>query len=409
MPSRRLTGAPAFWAVAAVYLLVLVSSGVPSPLYRVYQEEFGFSSGLLTVVFAVYALALLASLLVVGALSDHIGRRPVLVVGLVVQAAGMVLFLLADGVGWLLAARVVQGFATGAMTGAFGAALMDLQARDRPLAPVVNSATPGLGLAVGAVGAGLLVEFVPAPTEWVFGVLTALFLLFAVGVLLVLPESSPRRPGARASLRPTLTVPPPQRRPFLLVMPCLAATWAFGGLAASLGPSLSAEVFGIDDHFLGTLGVAAINGTGVIASLAMRNAAPRRSLLVGALVFATGVAGTVVSLLTAWTWLYFLTAVVSGWGFGAAFLGSVAVVTQDVAPGSRAGLMSALFTFGYVSFSVPAVAAGVASGRWGLAATAEVFGVVVVLSALVAVVGLLLQQRRTAAPSLARAPADTPA
>ena len=395
--------------MGAVYLLVLVSSGVPSPLYRVYQQEFGFSSGLLTVVFAVYALALLVSLLVVGALSDHIGRRPVLVVGLVVQAAGMVLFMLADGVGWLLAARVVQGLATGAMTGAFGAALMDLQNRDRPLAPVVNSATPGLGLGIGAVGAGLLVQFVPAPTEWVFGVLTGLFLLFAAGVLLFLPESSPRRPGALASLWPQVTVPPAQRRPFLLVMPCLAATWAFGGLAASLGPSLSADVFGIEDHFVGTLGVAAINGTGVIASLAMRNVAAQRSLVAGALVFAVGVAGTVVSLATGSTWLYFATAVVSGWGFGAAFLGSVAVVTRDVAPGSRAGLMSALFTFGYVSFSVPAVAAGIAAGRWGLAATAEVFGVVVVVSALVAVAGLLLQQRRTPTPSLPRATADTPA
>jgi MFS family permease len=186
-------------------VLMLAASGVPSPLYRVYQEEFGFSSGVLTTVFGIYSFALLASLLVVGGLSDHVGRRPVLIVAFVLEAAAMVLFLAADGVGWLLAARVVQGLATGALTSTLGAALLDLQRHDRPLAAFWNSASPGLGLSLGAVGAGLLVQFVPSPTDWVFGVLTVVFLLAAVGTWL-LPESSPRLPGAVASLRPRVQV-----------------------------------------------------------------------------------------------------------------------------------------------------------------------------------------------------------
>ena len=198
VPARRLPPTAAFWSVAVLLVLMLAASGVPSPLYRVYQEEFGFSSGVLTTIFGIYSFALLASLLVVGGLSDHVGRRPVLIAAFVLEAASMALFLFADGVGWLLAARVVQGLATGALTSTLGAALLDLQHRDRPLGAFINSASPGLGLSLGAVGAGLLVQFVPSPTDWVFGVLTVVFLLAAVGTL---PAAGELRRGCPARWR----------------------------------------------------------------------------------------------------------------------------------------------------------------------------------------------------------------
>jgi MFS family permease len=388
VPNRRIPPTAAFWSVAVLLVLMLAASGVPSPLYRVYQVEFGFSSGVLTTIFGVYSFALLASLLVVGGLSDHVGRRPVLVAAFVLEAAAMVLFLAADGVGWLLTARVVQGLATGALTSTLGAALLDLQHRDKPLGAFINSASPGLGLSVGAVGAGLLVQFVPSPTDWVFGALTVVFLLAAVGTYL-LPESSPRLPGALASLRPQVHVPPAHRRAFLVAVPILAACWALGGLYASLGPSLVAEVFGIDNHLVGGLLILALNGTGIVGSLALRTAPPERALLVGALFFTVGVAGTVGAVFGESAAMLFTSAVVTGFGFGAAFLGAVATITAGVAPGHRAGLLAAVFVVGYLAFSVPAIAAGLASGEFGLTRTTEVYGAVVVLLALLAVAGLL--------------------
>jgi MFS family permease len=393
VPDHRLPRTAAFWSVTALLVLMLAASGVPSPLYRVYQQEFGFSSGVMTTVFGVYALALLASLLVVGGLSDHVGRRPVLVAAFVLEAASMALFLFADGVGWLLAARVVQGLATGALTSTLGAALLDLQHQDRPLAAFINSASPGLGLSIGAVGAGLLVQFVPSPTEWVFGVLTAVFLLAAVGTY-VLPESSPRAPGALASLRPRVHVPPENRLAFVVALPIVAACWSVGGLYAALGPSLVAEVFRIDNHLVGGLLILALNGTGILGSLALRTSRPERALLVGALVFAVGVAGTVGALFTTWTTLLFASSVLSGFGFGAAFLGAIATITAGVAPHHRAGLMASIFVVGYLGFSLPSVAAGIAIDTFGLVRTAEVYGAVVVLLALVAVAGLLHERRR---------------
>ncbi|SDO89237.1 Predicted arabinose efflux permease, MFS family [Klenkia soli] len=389
---RTLSRPAAFWSVAVLLVLVLAASGVPSPLYRVYAEEFGFGSGVLTVVFAVYALALLVALLTVGALSDHVGRRPVLAVALLVEAVAMGLFLLADGVVWLLAARVVQGLATGAMTGAFGAALLDLQRREKPLGPLVNSASPGLGLSLGAVGAGVAVQQLPSPTDWVFGVLSVLFVLAAGAVWALLPETSPRVPGARASLRPSVHVPRANRRAFAAALPCLFATWALGGLYASLGPSLVADVYGVADHAVGSLVVLALNGTGLVGSLLTQRLAPTRGMVAGALVFAVGVVGTVVALAAGSLAAFFVAAVVSGFGFGSAFLGAMATVTRGVDPAQRAGLLSAVFTASYLAFSLPAIGAGIAAAHVGLTTTAEVYGAVVVVLALSAVGGLLVQK-----------------
>jgi hypothetical protein len=305
----------------------------------------------------------------------------------------MVLFLLADGVGWLVAARSLQGLATGVATAALGAALLDFQHRDRPLGALVNSASFGVGLSAGAVTAGLLVESVASPTEWVFGALTGVYLL-AAAAMFALPESSPRTPGALASLRPQVHVPRPQRAAFYVVLPCLTATWALGGLYASLGPSLVARVFGVDDHLVGSLLILALNGTGLVGSLAMRHVAPGRAMVGGALVFAAGVGGTVAALLTGSLTTFFVAAVVSGFGFGGAFLGAMATVTAGVASGERAGLLSSVFVVSYLMFSVPAIAAGVAVGAIGLERTAEIYGAAVVVLALSAVAGLLWRGRR---------------
>ncbi|SDF18261.1 Predicted arabinose efflux permease, MFS family [Blastococcus fimeti] len=405
---RRLPRTAAFWSVAVLLVLMLAASGVPSPLYRVYQEEFGFGSGVLTTIFGIYAVALLLSLLVVGGLSDHVGRRPVLIAAFLLEAVAMVLFLTADGVGWLLAARVVQGLATGALTSTLGASLLDLQHPDRPHGAFINSASPGLGISIGAAGAGLLVQSIASPAEWAFGVLAVVFVFAALGAFL-LPESSPRLPGAAASLRPRVHVPPAHRRAFVVALPLLVACWSLGGLYASLGPSLVADVFGIDNHLVGGLLILALNGTGVIGSLALRIAPPERAMVLGALVVAAGVTGTLGALFATSAPLLFTSAVVTGFGFGAAFLGAVATITLGVDAGHRAGLLAAVFVVGYLAFSLPAIAAGVSAGDVGLTRTTEVYGVTVVVLALLAVAGLLRARRTAGSLAAVPPPVDEPA
>src|SRR5580692_316708 len=145
--------------------LLFFAAGAPTPLYGIYRAELRFSATTLTAVFAVYALVLLLALLVFGSVSDYLGRRRVILAALVVAAAACGLFLTADSVGLLLAARALQGLAVGTATGALGAALIDLQPGGSGLAPVVTAAAPALGLGTGALATSALAQYGPAPTR----------------------------------------------------------------------------------------------------------------------------------------------------------------------------------------------------------------------------------------------------
>ena len=122
----RLSKTAAFYLQASIIVFFLAGSSAPTPLYAVYQAAWGFSPITITVVFGIYALAVLAALLVFGALSDHVGRRPVLLGAAALQALTMALFASAHGVGALLVARVLQGLSTGAAAGAVGAGMLDI-------------------------------------------------------------------------------------------------------------------------------------------------------------------------------------------------------------------------------------------------------------------------------------------
>ncbi|WP_055586276.1 MFS transporter [Peterkaempfera griseoplana] len=397
----------AFWLVAAVQGLLLFASSAPSPLYVVYQAAWGFSPITLTWVFAMYAIALLAALLVAGGISDHIGRRWALGGALVVEVAAMALFIGADGVGWLLAARAVQGVATGVATGATSAAILDLQPPERPrLGSLVNSSAPIVGLALGALGAGVLVEYVPRPRVLVYALLLALFAAAALLVVPAVPETSPMRPGALASLAPRLGIPREARPLFLIVVPCLFAVWALGGLYMSLGPSIAVGILHLSNHLIGGLVIFTLTGAGAVGALLRRNRLPRRTMTQGFLAFFAGVGATLGALATTSTVLFFAGTVVAGYGFGTGFLGAFQTVGPLAGPDQRARLLSSLYVVSYLGFSLPAVAAGVAVVQVGLRPTATAYGVVVMVLACVALTGLLLHRRREAAePARPVAPA----
>ena len=213
----------AFWTLATILMALLFASAVPSPLYVVYQDEWGFSSITLTSVFAVYAVALLAALLVVGSISDHIGRRPTLLAALAVQIVAMLAFAGATDVGWLFAARTLQGIATGTAMGAISAALIDLQPRSKPwLGPLIGAVGPLAGLALGALAAGLLVDYGPDPTRLVFWVLVAAFAISMLAVVAI-PETVDPDGRWRSSLRPRVAVPAEIKGAFVAAVPSLAA------------------------------------------------------------------------------------------------------------------------------------------------------------------------------------------
>ncbi len=397
-PTRSGTAPPrtrTFAAVTAIVVLFLAASSAPSPLYVVYQQQWGFTAWVLTAVFAVYVVGLLASLLVVGALSDHVGRRPVLAGAIGLEAVALVLFLVAGDVVVLSVARLLQGIATGAAISTLGAALVDLEpAHARGRAGVVNSVAPLAGLALGALGCGALVEFGPAPTRLVYALLIGGMVLAAV-IVARMPETSARRPGAVASLRPRVGVPARLRPEVVPVVPVMVASWALGGLYLSLGPSVTAGLLGVRSHLVGGVVVTLLCGVGAITAFLLRSRpapallAPAAALLgLGTLVTLAGVAADLVALCAAGT-------VVAGVGFGAAGLATFGTFARIAEPHERGALFAVAFVISYLAFSVPAVLAGFAGTAFGLRATTEVYALAVVVITAVALV-LRLSRLRAA-------------
>jgi MFS family permease len=147
----RLGPSIAFYLLASIIVSFLAGSSAPTPLYATYQAKWGFSAITVTVIFGIYALVFLAALLSVGSLSDHVGRRPVVLVAIILQAVAMVVFAQAGSVTVLLGARVLQGLSAGGAVGALGAGMLDL---DKAKGTLANAASPAIGTATGALGAG---------------------------------------------------------------------------------------------------------------------------------------------------------------------------------------------------------------------------------------------------------------
>ena len=373
--------------LAITLLTFLAASSAPTPLYHLYQEGLHFSSGMLTLVFGVYALSLLAALLTVGSLSDHLGRKPVIFAALALNMLAMLLFINESGVAWLIAARTLQGFATGMATAVLGAALLDT---DRQQGPLVNSVAPLLGMACGAMGSSLLVEFAPLPTQLIYWTLLALMLGQAMYVWRV-PETVSRIPGALASLRPTLHVPPQARRALWLSLPVDVAVWAMGGFYLSLAPSLVRAATGSTSNLIGGGLVAVLTLSGALMIFSLRNRPAHKVLRLGASLLAVGVALILVAVHSASLPLFFIATLIAGSGFGAGFLGALRSVVPLALPHERAGLMSAFYVLSYLAFCLPSLLAGNLIRSFGLIATTDGYGVVLIMLTLGALAGLLRQ------------------
>ncbi|MFI5617237.1 MFS transporter [Streptomyces sp. NPDC051567] len=375
---RVLRGA-AFPSVAGVFVVFLAASSVPSPLYPVYQQQWHFSAWVLTVVFALYVVGLLGSLLVVGALSDHIGRRPVLAAAIALETVALVLFLTAGNVVALAAARVLQGIATGAATTTLSATLVDLEpSHARGRAGVVTSVAPLTGLALGALGSGVLVEFGPAPTRLVYALLLGAMLV-AGALTAFLPETSPRRPGAVASLRPRVALPAHLRADIVPVVPTMIASWALAGLFLSLGPSVAAQLLGLRSHLAGGIVVTLLAGTGALTVAVLRSRSASSLLAPSSALLGLGVLTALAGIMADLVWLAAGGTVVAGAGLGASVLAAFGTFATIARPHERSAVFASVNIINYLGNSVPAVLGGIAVTALGLRTATEIYALAIVV------------------------------
>jgi predicted MFS family arabinose efflux permease len=362
----------AFALLAVAYGLAMFASAAPSPLYPIYQQRWQFSAAMLTVVFAVYVAGLLASLLTLGSLSDHIGRRPVLVGSLLALVGAMAIFATAGSVAALIVARLIQGLATGAALSALSAALADTQP-SRRAGSLVLSIAPIAGLGFGVLGSALLVQYGPNPRQLVYEVLAAAQVLTVVAVLTVVPDNSPRAGFSSPAdlirvMVPKVSVPHEVRAAFIAGVPALVAVWALGGLILSLGSSIISAQLGISNLALGGL---LLGGFFFIAALA----APRAShstrplrLPASYACLAAGLGLQLAGSLSGTAAVYTVGLVIAGVGFSTAYVGVIASLAH-VPAAQRGQLFAALYVVCYLAFSLPALAGGIAADDYGLHAT----------------------------------------
>ena len=282
---RTLSPTLAYGLVTSVIGLALFASITPSPLYGTYRELWGFSPLVLTLVYGIYAFGVLTTLIVAGRISDDVGRRPVLLVALGTLMVTTLLFMVADSVVWLFAARGLQGLATGLALGAASAAMLDLHPRRDPAGVgLANGVVSAAGLGVGMLASSAIVALLPAPRVLPYVLLLVLFAVAFAGALLM-PEPVAER--ARPRLTPQRPhVPVPVRRAFLLAALAVISSWSIGGLFFSLGPALSAGLFHSTDHLVAGVGVFVLAGAAAAAQLAFGRSAPWAGAVGGSIALA---------------------------------------------------------------------------------------------------------------------------
>ncbi|MEZ5120696.1 MAG: MFS transporter [Solirubrobacterales bacterium] len=379
--ARTLSPPLAYALCAAIIGVALFASATPSPLYATYSALWDFSPVVLTLVYAIYAIGVLAALLLAGRASDEAGRRPVLLMALGGLIAAAVLFMLAASVAWLFVARLVQGLATGLALGTASAGLLDFHPRQDPEgAGVTNGAVSAAGLGFGALVSSALVQLLPAPRLTPYAVLLVLLVVALVGVLLM-PEPIASRSRLRLTpQRPR--VPASVRGSFFVATLAVTCAYSIGGLFFALGPQLAGQVFATGDHVVTGLGLFLLTGVAALAQLAYGRRAAWLAVAGGSGALAAGVALIALSASEDSAAPLLIGSIIGGAGFGLAFLGALRSLSAAIPPDQRAAVMSAFFVVGYTALSVPAVLAGLATTPLGLESTFEIFGTAVAALAL---------------------------
>ncbi|MCV7435446.1 MFS transporter [Mycolicibacterium bacteremicum] len=387
------------WAYPLLLILSGVAlgvSGIPAPLYGIYEANWHLSPLATTIVFAVYAVAALGAVLVSGRISDVVGRKPVLIGALIALLVGLGVFLIADSMAMLLLARTIHGAAVGSIVVAGAAALLDLKPDHGVRSGQLSGVSFNIGMTIAILGSALLAQYAPHPLRTPYAVVAVVCLIVGVGVLALREPHTARASGPIRIAKPA--VPEQIRSDFWFSALGAMASWSVLGVLLSLYPSLAARQTHIDNLVFGGAVVGTTAFAAALAQLAATRLPAKYSAIIGDIGMAASLLLTIPVLLTHRWELVFVAAVLLGATFGLGFGGSLRHLS-DVVPADRRGeTMSAFYLLAYTAMAVPTLVAGWAATRWDLASVFPWFAGAVALACLgAAVAGLLSDRRRRTA------------
>jgi MFS family permease len=364
---RRGLAAPrpvAFWLVAYVFAATMMGTTLPTPLYVIYQGQWHFSSGIVTVIFATYAAGVLAALLLAGRSSDQVGRRRVLAAALGFSALSTVVFILAPSLSWLFVGRVLSGLSAGLVTGTATAALTELieASSSRRASRVATAANMG-GLGLGPLVAGLFAQFGPNPTVLVFEVYLVVLAVAAVALAMVPETVGQRQP---LTLRFTgLGIPVKGRAEFMAAGVAGFAAFTLLGLFTSLAPTFLGGILHEHSRAVSGAVVFLIFGVATVTQVVLARFSSRPVVLSGLGVFLAALALIVGALSQASMPLFLVGTLVGGVAVGAVFIGSLSTANRLAPAEIRGRVVSTYFVFAYVGLTIPVIGVGIGSEHVG--------------------------------------------
>jgi MFS family permease len=357
----------AFWIVGYTFAVTMAFSALPTPLYVLYQARDHFSTFMITVIFAAYAVGVVASLFLAGHLSDWVGRRRMVLLSVLVNMASGVLFLAWPATTGLIVARVISGISIGMLTATATAYISELHSAARPgtghaRSELVATAANLGGIGLGPLLAGLLAQYAGHPLVIPYLVAEALMLAGAVALALAPETAAVRRGADRPAYRPQrVSVPDAQRPRYFATAVAAAAVFALFGLFTSVAPSLLADLLHNDSHAAAGAIAFAVFGAAALAQIAFGRVSRNYQVGIGLAAVLAGL-----GLVTASVWLpsfalLLIGGIVAGAGAGTAFRGLVATVISITPAEVRGEGLAGLFLGSYLGLAIPVVGLGVAT------------------------------------------------
>lgn len=375
----------AFWAASTSLVAVFAASASPVPLFNTYRSMFGFTTADISLAVVCYFAGTIISLLFGGRLASHVGRKPAALATLALLGAGCLVLLNVSSLGWLLTGRLLMGLGAGLASSGLTSYIVDA-APSRPLwlASVASSQAPNLGLAIGAIGAGALVEHGPWPTELVY-ILAASWLGISAILIAASPETVPPTPGAWASLRPRVHVPA-RALPLLPVAAAVfIATWSVGAFYQAFVPSLVADQLHTTSALTFGLVFCSYMAPNVLGAPISGRFSPAGAQRVGMTTFLAGVTLIVTGTLTGSLPVFVAGSILGGAGQGIAMSGAVRGLLHGSDPSQRAPIFAAIFLISYSGAAASSFLSGQLAHTIALVGITIGYGILALVATLIVV------------------------
>lgn len=382
-----------FFAVALTFAVTMMGTTLPTALYPIYQDHLGFSELMITVIYGFYAVGVISALLITGSWSDQIGRRPMLVLGLLFSAASAVAFIWGGALLPLLIGRLLSGFSAGIFTGTATVAVVELAPRVwREQATLIATAANMGGLGAGPLFSGILAEYAPAPLLLCFVTDLMLVVLAAFAVYLA-PETARRAERPKLSIRRP-SIPREVRGVFIPAAIAGFAGFAVMGMFTAIAPAFLGELLGYGNHALIGLVVFFLFIASIMGQ-SLQSRLPRSGRLpVGCVGLIVGMGLVIAAIETGSLAVLFVSGIIAGLGQGVSFRAGMGEIAAASPAAQRAAVASSYFVVAYVAISIPVVGLGLLARELNLATAGVIFAALVALLALISAASLLLQQRR---------------